>query len=112
MRVYYFFRLPKIEIPDFIGLILVVGIVFILLWFFMWVMFNYQDKNIILKYQKRFTIIFWLLCFIPIKIISSTLVDDFKNDHTLLTMLGWFLVFFGWLIPYTTFSFFNKIKFK
>ena len=110
MKVYYFFHLP--QLPDTISLILGIGVIVFILWYFIWVILNNKNKDIVVKYQRRLSILFWLFCIIPIKLISDVLVQDFKNDHTLLTILGWFLCLFGWLLPYTIFSIYNKLKFK
>lgn len=46
------------------------------------------------------------------RIISDILVEDVKNDNTFLTILGWSIIFLGWVIPYIIFKSYNSFKNK
>jgi hypothetical protein len=46
------------------------------------------------------------------RMISDILVEDVKNDNTLLRILGWSIIIFGWVLPYVIFRSVNSFKNK
>jgi len=63
--------------------------------------------------QLSFILISWLVMVLILgRKISDILVEDFRNDNTSLKILGWSIIFLGWLVPYVTFKSYNSFKNK
>jgi hypothetical protein len=116
-RVYVFYSLPN----DF-GFLFFFFIFLLLIYLFVKLIEGdiikrqYEKNNFINELsgtQISFILFTWLVMSLVFgRMISDILVEDVKNDNTLLRILGWSIIIFGWVLPYVIFRSVNSFKNK